>query len=202
MRNLALATEDELSEVVGVKLVDDAGADLAVSLKIRRNGFGYLKSKMRNFCELARTMPVLLLTDLDTAKCPSEMIREWSRNDTVPAEFLFRVAVHQVESWLLADREGMAKLLDVSVRQLPGNPDALPDAKRFLLRLANKAPRKVRDELVASGGAMARQGMGYNALLSEFVRLRWNPLNASARSDSLRRACNRISQLAGGGSIT
>jgi hypothetical protein len=196
MRNLALATEDELSEVVGLKLVDAAGADVAVSLTIRRNGFGYLKSKMRNFCELARTMPVLLLTDLDTALCPSAMIGEWSRKDAVPSGLLFRVAVRQVESWLLADREGMANLMDVSVRQLPSNPDSLPDAKRFLLQLANKAPRKVRDELLASRGAMARQGMGYNALLSDFVRLRWNPIKAATRSDSLSRARSRLSLLA------
>jgi hypothetical protein len=40
MRSLALATEDELSEAVGLKLVDDVAAGLAVSLRIRRNGFG------------------------------------------------------------------------------------------------------------------------------------------------------------------
>lgn len=196
MRSLALATEDELSEAVGLKLVDTLEADLAVSLKFRRNGFGYLKSKMRNFCELARRMPVLLLTDLDTARCPMTLIKDWSRNDTVPSGLVFRVAVRQVESWLLADRESMADLLGVNMRQLPASPENLADAKRFLLQLANKAPRSVRDELLASKGAAARQGLGYNALLSDFVRLKWNPDRAATRSDSLKRARRRLSELA------
>ena len=198
MRDVALATEDELSEVVGQKLVNDAGAGLSVTLRLRRGGAGYLKSKMRNFCELARRMPVLLLTDLDTAQCPMTLIGAWSRNNAVPDRLIFRVAVRQVESWLLADRESIANLLKVSLRLLPGNPDKLPDAKRFLLQLASKAPRRVREELIAVRGATASQGLGYNTLLSDFVRSRWNPSRAATRSDSLTRARLRLAELAAG----
>lgn len=198
MRDVALATEDELSEVVGQKLVNDAGADLSVTLRLRRGGAGYLKSRMRNFCESARRMPVLLLTALDTAQCPMTLIGAWSRNNAIPDPLIFRVAVRQVESWLLADRESIANLLKVSLRRLPGNPDKLPDAKRFLLRLASKAPRRVREELLAVRGARASQGLGYNTLLSKFVRSRWNPSRAAMRSDSLNRARLRLAELAAG----
>ena len=196
MLEVALATEDELSEVVGQKLVNDAGAGLTVTLRLRRGGFGYLKSKMRNFCELARQMPVLLLTDLDTAQCPMTLIGDWSRNNVVPDRLIFRVAVRQVESWILADRENIANLLKVSLRRLPGNPDKLSDAKRYLLQLAKQAPRRVREELVAVRGAPASQGLGYNTLLSDFVRSRWNPSRAATRSDSLKRARLRLAELA------
>ena len=123
MCDVALATEDELSEVVGQKLVNDAGVGLTVTLRLRRGGFGYLRSRMRNFCELARQMPVLMLTDLDTAQCPMTLIEAWSRNNVVPNRLIIRVAVRQIESWLLADRESIANLLKVSLRRLPGNPD-------------------------------------------------------------------------------
>lgn len=196
MRQVALATEDALSEAIGKRLVEDTAAPLAVTMLLRRNGFGYLKSKMRNFCELARQMPVLLITDLDTEQCPMTLIGAWSRHDVVPAQFIFRVAVRQVESWLLADREGIASLLNVSVQKLPGKPDELADAKRFLLQLAQRAPRSVRNELVADSAAIAAQGLGYTALLSSFVRSRWNPTRAARRSDSLARTRSRLSDLA------
>lgn len=196
MRDVALATEDELSEVVGQKLVNDAGADLTVTLLLRRGGSGYLKSKMRNFCELARRMPVLLLTDLDTEQCPATLIGVWSRNNVVPDRFLFRVAVRQVESWLLADQESIAGLFNIALRRLPGNPDQLPDAKRSLLHLASLAPRRVREELLAEQGSTASQGLGYNTILRDFVNNRWDPARAATRSDSLKRARTRLAELA------
>lgn len=167
-----------------------------VTLRLRRGGSGYLRSRMRNFCELAGQMPVLLLTDLDTAQCPMTLIGAWSRNNAIPDRLIFRIAVRQVESWLLADRESIASLLKVSLRRLPGNPDKLPDAKRFLLQLAGKAPRRVREELVVARGATAGQGLGYNTFLSDFVRSRWNPSRAAMRSDSLNRARLRLAELA------
>lgn len=196
MRHVALATEDALSEAIGQRLVKDSAGQLSVALLLRRDGFGYLKSKIRNFCELARRMPVLLITDLDNEQCPMTLIGTWSRHDVVPDQLMFRVAVRQIESWLLADREGLASFLTVSVQRLPGNPDDLTDAKRFLLQLASRAPRQIRDELVADPDATAAQGLGYNALLSSFVRSRWNPSRAARRSDSLARARSRLTELA------
>ena len=138
MLEVALATEDELSEVVGQKLVNDAGAGLTVTLRLRRGGFGYLRSRMRNFCELARRMPVLLLTDLDTAQCPMTLIGAWSRNNAVPDRLIFRVAVRQVESWLLADRESIANLLKVSLRRCPATRINCPTQSDFSCSLQIK----------------------------------------------------------------
>lgn len=199
MRPILLATEDALSEAIGERLVKDAGSDLAVTQLLRRGGFGYLKSRVRNFCELARRTRVLLLTDLDSEECPARLIEDWFRRDAIPEQLLIRVAVRQVESWLLADRDGIARLLKVSVRQLPPDPDALPNAKRSLLELAQRAPRAVRENLVAESGATAAQGLGYNAVLSNFVRTGWDPSRAVHRSNSLARARMRLTELAATG---
>ena len=196
MRPVVLATEDALSEAVGQRIVEDAGSGLAVRQTLRRDGFGYLKARMRNFCELARHTPVLLLTDLDTEECPATLITDWSRRDKIPKQLMFRVAVHQVEAWLLADRDGMARLLKVSVRHVPRDPDALPNAKRSLLHLAQRAPRAIRDALVVERGAVAAQGLGYNAVLANFVRTAWDPCKAVRRSNSLARARMRVNELA------
>ena len=199
MRPLVLATEDALSEAIGQRLVEDTDSDLAVTQLLRRRGFGYLKSRMRNFCELARHTPVLLLTDLDKEDCPATLIGDWSRRDAIPRQLLFRVAVRQVESWLLADRDGMARLLNISVRHLPRDPDSLPNAKRSLLQLSQRAPRAMREDLVGETGATAAQGLGYNSVLSKFVRSSWNPSQAILRSNSLARTRMRLTELAATG---
>ena len=40
-------------------------------------------------------------------------------------EDCYQLMVLVMEAWLLADRDGMARLLDISVRHLPPDPDAL-----------------------------------------------------------------------------
>jgi hypothetical protein len=196
MRPVVVASEDALSEAVGQRIIEDAGSGLAVTQRLRHGGFGYLRSRMRNFCQIAQRTPVLLLTDLDAEDCPATLIEDWSRKDTIPKQLLFRVAVRQVESWLLADREGMARLLKVSERRLPRDPDDLPDAKRVLLQLAQRAPRAIREYLVAESGATAAQGLGYNAVLTNFVRTNWDPARAEHCSNSLARARIRVNELA------
>src|SRR5688500_3382606 len=104
-----LATEDELSEAVGLCLAAEAG--LEIGQQLRRGGFGYLKSRMGSFCDIAKYQPVLLFTDLDRVKCPSTLIAKWSGALTLPENFLFRVAVREIESWLLADHDAMRGLL-------------------------------------------------------------------------------------------
>ncbi len=199
MRPLVLATEDVLSEAVGRRLVVEANSGLTVAQALGRRGFGYLRSKVRNFCELARVTPVLLLTDLDDADCPPALIEDWADRDQVPPLLLFRVAVRQIESWLLADREGVAGLLGINAANISRDPDALPDAKSELLRLAQRARRDVKGDLVKQVGSIAAQGIGYNAVLCDFVRTRWNPTRAAGQSNSLARARKRLADLAAAG---
>lgn len=198
MQDIVIATEDALSESVAQRLVAETRSRLTVSNMIRRNGAGYLRSKFRSFCEIARHTPVLLVTDLDTTTCPSALIETWSSRDGIPGQLLFRIAVRQIESWILADREGIAKFLSVKVANIPKTPDALTNAKQSMLQVAQKAPRSIREELLADRDAIAAQGLGYNDLLSKFVRTSWNPRNAASRSGSLDRARMRFAELARG----
>lgn len=162
MSLLALGTEDELSEAIGLRLLKDAGYDLQPSPLLRRNGFGYLRSKMDSWCEMAARKPVVLLTDLDRVACPIELRKDWMGNRGT----------------------------------LPPNPDLLPDPKQYLLRLiAKQARRNIREELVAEKGAIASQGIGYNAHLGEWIRTVWRPERAACRSNSLQRARLRIGEL-------
>lgn len=135
------------------------------------------------------------LTDLDRSPCPSGLIRAWLGKRQHPDNLLLRIAVREIAAWLLADHDGMRHLLG-SKGRLPEDPDALPDAKQHLLRLARHAPRHVRQELIAERGAIAAQGIAYNTRLCGFVAANWDPDGASARSESLRRTRMRIAELA------
>lgn len=191
---IVLATEDELSEAVGSCLAREAG--LEIGQKLRRGGFGYLKTRLHSFCEIALRQPVLLLTDLDRARCAPTLIEKWMGNLERPENLIFRVAVREIESWLLADHDAIRTLLGNRIGKLPENPDALPDPKQALLALAGRAPREVREDLVVTEGALASQGLGYNARLCDMVEQDWKPDRAADRSASLAKARTRLQELA------
>jgi hypothetical protein len=195
VKYVSLATEDALSEAVGDRLLGEHPGRLQAYQKLRRNGAGYLRQRLPSWCAMAVHNPVLLLTDLDAEACPATLVAQWIGRHEVPGSLLFRVAVREVESWLLADHEGMLSLLGKKCR-MPPDPDALLNPKEYLINLARNAKRDVREDLVAAPRAVARQGLGYNSRLCAFVARGWSPRRAAGRSESLRRARRRIQELA------
>ena len=188
MRAIALATEDELSEAIGLRLIAESPFHEADVLPLRRNGSGYLKSKVESWRQLAGQQVVLLLTDLDQIDCPVALRNEWLGARPVPDRLLLRIAVREIESWVLADHDAMRKLIG-DRGKLPPAPDELGDPKAFLLNMVRKyAPRDVKQDLLAERGAMASQGLGYNRRLVAWVKSDWSPDRAAARSPSLLRA--------------
>jgi hypothetical protein len=195
MAFIALATEDELSETIGRRLLAEANTACEVNLTFRRGGFGYLKTNLDKFCQIARRQPVLLMADLDSGTCAPNLIANWMGQTERPEKLLFRVAVREVEAWLLADHDAIKGLFGKKIAGLPPQPDTLPDPKQTLLKLAQKAPRAIRSDLIVQKGTIASQGLGYNARLGVFVREMWNPERAALRSDSLRRLRVRLREL-------
>lgn len=194
-QSIGIATEDELSEAVVEKILNSTLVDFNIVWKRRKRGFGYLKKNIRKFNEVAKSYPVLLLTDLDNALCASELTSSWL---TIPKSpnFLFRVAVREVEAWLLADREAIAQFLNVSSSICPDSPDNLTDPKQALLNLAKKSKtREIKQDLLSAKGSLSPVGLGYNARLSDFVWKHWDVNRAVVRSASLDRAWKRACAL-------
>lgn len=192
MTFLYLATEDILSEAMGLKMIGtELGRERHV-VTLRDNGAGYLKKSMRKFVELARREVVVVLTDQDDAACAPGMRASWLGTLKQPSKLVFRVAVREAESWLMADRASFSGFLGISEALVPRNPEDLPDPKAAVIRLARKGRRQVRSELVPAKGAQAKQGIGYNEMLRGFVETDWDCRRASENSVSLRRACQRL----------
>jgi hypothetical protein len=188
-----LAVEDDLSESVIRRLLVDTGRDYFVGTVFGRGGSGYLRSTAKNWnAAAAAGTPILLLTDLDQHPCPPGLIEDWL--DSAPhSNLIFRVAVREVESWLIADREGFAEFLGISDAAMPLQPDQLPDPKQSLVNLARRSrTRKLRESIVPRKDSTAVQGPDYNGCLGDFVRNRWNPNAAMQRSPSLSRAWDRL----------
>jgi len=188
-----LACEDELSEAVQRKLLATADRGYHVGQCFRRGGYGYLRSRIRGFNQAARGLAFFVLTDLDEFPCATALIDDWISVPRHP-NLLFRVAVREVESWLLADKDGFAKFLRVEPQYVPALPDTEVDAKRALIGVARRSPiKELREAVVPRRGSTASQGPDYNRPLVEFVVARWNPEAAARRSDSLNRTIRALS---------
>ncbi|MEO8015589.1 MAG: hypothetical protein ABI642_15715 [Polaromonas sp.] len=195
MMPMALATEDVLSEAIGLRLLGELPTPVTPGLLLRKDGFSYLRSGMNKWRQLAQRQIVLILTDLDQLACPITLKADWLGDKPAPANLMLRIAVREVESWVLADHEAMRKLIG-NKGTLPPEPDQLPDPKQHLLKLAKLAARPIREDLVKETGAVASQGIGYNYRLTAWVRSEWSPERAAQRSPSLQRARMRLNELA------
>ena len=188
-----LAVEDPLSESVLRRLLTDSGKEYAIGTAYSRGGFGYLRRTIRGFNNAARSTPFLVLTDLDEGLCAPELLESWLGAPRHP-NLLFRVAIREVEAWLVGDRVGLLRFLGLSRHtQLPQDPDAIEDPKRFIIDLARRSPRRdLKSDIVPAANSTARVGRNYNGRLSDFVKSHWSPSRASATSESLNRAFQAV----------
>ncbi len=192
-----LAYEDDLSLEVLLRLFQTPGVSsrdsrFCIGYKLHGRGWVYLKKNIAGFNKASKGMPYLVLTDLDNRECAPSMIQEWlpvTRNHNL----IFRIAVREVESWILADRKGFAKFLGIAQKRIPENPDDLIDPKAELIHLARASrKRDLMKDLVPREGSTARQGPAYNERLVSFVRESWNPEAARLTSPSLERALRSL----------
>ena len=136
-----------------------------------------------------------MLIDLDTPReCPPGLIRSWIRGALNP-RFFFRVAVMEVESWVMADRMEFADFLSIPFHRIPSPTDNILNPKEFLLSLARRSKKKaIREALVPAQGATLSVGNQYNTLLSEFVQDHWDLERAATASPSLKRTLDRLAE--------
>jgi len=122
-RSVILAVEDKLSEAVSTKILEDLGIDISQRLGLK--GKGYLQSKAPSLNQTAKGFPVFMLTDQDApSQCPPQLVQAWTRGER-HSKFFLRVAVMEVESWVMADRRGFADFLSIPVNRIPENTDVI-----------------------------------------------------------------------------
>lgn len=188
-----LVFEDELSEYVLTQLLSRFGSKFYSCVSYNGHGFGYIKTKINGFNEACKAIPFIVLTDLDNTPCPPELIENWFEHPLHP-NMIFRIAVREVEAWLLADIEGYAKFLGISEANFSHKPEQDPDPKRTLIALTKRSRRRsIKEDIIPINGN-ATIGPNYNGRLMEFVFEFWDIDRAMGRSESLRRACEKLDE--------
>lgn len=189
---ISLAVEDQLSEAVLKKILSIAEDRFLVSTCYSRGGFGYLKKNISGFNNAAKGIPFLVLTDLDTSECPPTLIKEWLPHPKHP-NLLFRIAVREVEAWLLADCNGFVRYLGIAIEGIPLDIEAIKDPKRRLIELAQESKNRcLREAIVPSSKSDARQGPDYNGALISFVNEFWDIKAAMNNSMSLKKTVKSV----------
>ena len=156
-----------------------------------RGGYNYIKKNIKGFCLASKGIPFFVLADLDRYDCPASLIFDWLGGE-VQQNCLFRIAVREVEAWLLADKKGFAEYVGVSEVILPRNPEAEDNPKHSLIEIVRRSRRREVKGDVIPVNQYARVGPNYNDRLSEFVAKYWDVNLAMKNSDSLRRAYNKL----------
>lgn len=175
------------------RLVNSFGDKYYIGNSYNGGGFGYIKKNIKGFNEAAIGAPFFVLTDLDNVDCPIILIKDWLKHEQRP-NLLFRVAVREVESWLLADIEGFANFLGISTAHFPLNPDALKSPKKELIALANKSRKRDVKEDIIPINQNAKIGPNYNGRLMDFVFGGWSINRAIVNSESLSRTYNCLNK--------
>jgi len=213
MSSVAIVIEDALSEGVIRRLIHHTHRDWTVGVRYplhllaggrsnprnveeRRglSGFGQIKVQMPAFNNLAKLRPIIVLTDLDVhVQCPGDLWGKWMPNVTKHPNLILRVAIKEVEAWLLADRDNMADLLSISVGNMPAYPEALADPKIEIVNLARNSPSdEVKHALVPVHGSTAEVGRSFDTTLAHFARNTWDIDAAVKTSNSLNRAVKAL----------
>jgi hypothetical protein len=169
-------------------------AEFDVGLALDMSGKGRLDKEFNGFNDAAQGSPWLVLRDLDDdAACAPDFLRTkgWAAAEWMSV----RLAVREVESWLLADREGVASFFGVRKSDLPMDTDALPDPTKALVDLCRRSRKPgMRRAMVPDSGRVT-VGRLYEAMVIEFGSEVWDVSRAAAHSESLRRAVRNLRAL-------
>lgn len=190
---ISAAVEGIVDEAVVRRLIMHAGG--IPGSVYGKAGKAALRDRIRSYNHAARHAPWFVLVDLNgDADCAPPLRQAWLPS---PAPRLcFRIAVRQVEAWLMADREALASYLSIAPSHVPAGSEAIPNAKVVMVNLARRSRRRdVRTDMVPREGSGRSTGPAYASRLIEFVEGPWRPGEAARSAESLRRAIACLERL-------
>jgi hypothetical protein len=188
---ISAAVEGIVDDAVVRKLIAHAGGEPGIVYG--KTGKHALQQKMNAYNYAARRVPWIVLVDLDRDDdCAPPLRDAWLAQ---PATYMcFRIAVREIESWLMADAQTLAPFLSVPRGRVPSRPETLENPKTGMVNLARRSRRRaIREDMVPRDGGGRRVGAAYSSRLIEYVETRWRPEVAAQHAESLRRtiACLR-----------
>ncbi len=166
----------------------------------KTGGCPALKRRCPSFFHMAKGgLYTVSLADLDNERCAGALIRKWfgipdKHPISFPKELTFRVAIREIESWIIADHDAWAKFIGIPAINFSVTPDELRDPKLHLLNvIRSKGRKKFHKDMLPRGTASI--GPLYNEIMCEFIQNKWNPERAQENSPSLKRAIHAINEI-------
>lgn len=156
------------------------------------NGKGVIDRDLKNYWEAARVHPYVIFRDLDRdgEGCPvtlrAELVEHTPRESP---DLLIRIVDQCIESWILADRQGVAEFCD---RSMASVKQPASHHKPYLLSMMKEAKLK---DAVEEQGRELDFGPAYAVHLQRLMTDHWSIERAATESDSLRRALERLTEL-------
>ena len=169
--------------------------DCSIDIAHGQRGKASIDRNIRGYNNAGRFSPWIILRDLDhDAACAPGLAAALL---PAPSRWMrLRIAVHAMESWLMADAEGLSDYLHIRRAHVPDNPETVDDPRRSLVDLARRSRlAAIRDDMVPAEGVTSRVGPAYPSRVAEFARTYWRPEVAREHSDSLRRCIESVQLL-------
>lgn len=186
--------EDEITHQIMLKMYELFPKHITEYKAIHCKGNAKIKKHINAYNNAAQHGYYFVITDLDNRECAPSLIANWL-TDQRSEQLLFRVAVHEVESWLLADKENFAAFFSVSKDLIPTSPDLELDPKQTVISLAKRSrKRDIRDNMVPID-AYASIGPGYNTQFQIYIQNFWDIHVARKSSPSLDSAIKSVEKM-------
>lgn len=143
---VSAAVEGPTDEAVIRRLLKLVGA--APGSMYGKCGKDHLCRRIQGYNNAARIAPWFVLVDLNSdVTCAPPLRESWLPE--VSRYMCFRIAIREVESWLLADCDRISSFLSVSPARIPRDPESVTDPKMTMLDLARHSKRRaVREDMV------------------------------------------------------
>jgi len=190
---ISSAVEGDLDEAVAKRLIIHSGGKPGIVYG--RSGKSHLKKRAPAYNAAAQFAPWLVLVDLDQDEdCAPPLRQTWLPH---PAQLLcFRIAVLEIEAWLMADASSLSNYMRVPLGQVPKTPETLPDPKLALVNLARRSRKSaIRSDMVPRDGSGRTVGPLYVSRMIEYVQGHWQIDVAQRNAESLRRAVAGVQRL-------
>ena len=150
LKYLTCVYEDLLTASVIKRLVNEFNDKITITQEINAHGFGKIKRDILKYNNAAKNKPFLIITDLDKKECAVSLIEDWFNNTEKEPELIFRVAVKEIDAWILADKKGIAKTLNISPDIIPSEPEKIDNPKELLMQLAKKIKKQKNQRRIST----------------------------------------------------
>jgi hypothetical protein len=186
MVSIDIASEGIVDEAVARRLIEFSGG--AAGRSFGGKGKDNLLRRLPGFNSAAEFGPWFVVADLDRRPQSISVLIHKLLPEKSPL-MCFKLAVLEIEAWLLADRERIADFLAIPIVRVPQDPETLDDPKQIVVDLARLSRRRdVREDMVPPTSFVGQTGPAYTSRLISFATdtiSGWRPEVARKHSPSL-----------------